>query len=306
MESPVKSLVVWRFRDGKAGHDNQSQGLIDALAALRPVDCAALSPLSWPMVFDAGLRRRWPGGGALPAPDLLVGAGHRTHWSLLAARRARGGRIVVLMRPSLPLGLFDLCLIPEHDAPPSHPNVLATRGALNRIQPSQTLDPSQGLILIGGPSTHFGWDAAALYRQIATIVAADPPVSWTLTTSRRTPGEFLDGLRSMVEERLRMIPVAETGPDWLPAQLARAGQVWVTADSVSMVYEALTAGAAVGVMETPRQRPSRISRGLERLATEGWVTPFADWRPGRTLHRPPGIFNEAERCARWIVERWFA
>jgi uncharacterized protein len=103
-----------------------------------------------------------------------------------------------------------------------------------------------------------------------------------------------------------VVPVAETGPDWLPAQLARAGQVWVTADSVSMVYEALTAGAAVGVLETPRQRPSRVSRGLERLAVESWVTPFADWRPGRTLHRPPGIFNEAERCARWIVERWLA
>lgn len=297
---------VWRFRDGKAGHDNQSQGLIDALTALRPVDCATLAPLPWPVAFAAGLRRRWPDASGLPAPDLLIGAGHRTHCSLLAARRACGGRIVVLMRPSLPLTLFDLCLIPEHDMPPLRSNVLATRGALNRIQPAQTLDSSQGLFLIGGPSAHFGWDSAALYRQIAAIAAADSPVSWTLTTSRRTPAEFLENLRPLVDKRLQVVPVAETGPDWLPAQLARAGQVWVTADSVSMVYEALTAGAAVGILETPRQRPSRIGRGLERLTAEGWVTPFAEWRPGRTLHRPPGLFNEAERCARWIVERWFA
>jgi len=303
-ESPVKPLVVWRFCDGKAGHDNQSQGLLDALMALRPVESVARSPLPWPMAFYTGLWRRWT--DASPVPDLLIGAGHRTHGSLLAARRACGGRIIVLMRPSLPLGLFDLCLIPEHDTPPNRSNVLATRGALNRIQPSQTLDPGLGLLLIGGPSAHFGWDAAALLRQIAAIVATDPPLSWTLTTSRRTPAEFLEGLRPLADGRLQVVPVAETGPDWLPAQLARAGQVWVTADSVSMIYEALTAGAAVGVLETPRQRPSRISRGLERLTAEGWVTPFADWRPGRMLHRPPGIFNEAARCARWIVERWFA
>ena len=79
----------------------------------------------------------------------------------------------------------------------------------------------------------------------------------------------------------------------------------MTADSVSMVYEALTAGAAVGVLDVPQKRSSRIGRGLDRLAAEGWVTLFADWRPGLRLHRPPGVFNEAERCARWIVERWF-
>ena len=67
-----------------------------------------------------------------------------------------------------------------------------------------------------------------------------------------------------------------------------------------------TAGAAVGVLEMPRKRSSRISRGLEQLAADGWVTPFADWRRNPRLHRPPGLFNEAERCARWIVERWYA
>ena len=103
-----------------------------------------------------------------------------------------------------------------------------------------------------------------------------------------------------------MVPVAATGPDWLPAQLARAGQVWVSADSVSMVYEALTAGAAVGVLDVPRKRSSRISRGLDKLAGEGWITPFADWQRHSRLNRPTHTFNEAERCARWIAARWFA
>ncbi|MBK8183155.1 MAG: hypothetical protein IPK63_09780 [Candidatus Competibacteraceae bacterium] len=36
------------------------------------------------------------------------GAGHQNPFSLLAACRRRDGK-VVLMRPSLPLGCFDLC-----------------------------------------------------------------------------------------------------------------------------------------------------------------------------------------------------
>jgi mitochondrial fission protein ELM1 len=298
-------LVVWRCSDGKAGHDNQTRGLAEALARLRPVETHTLDPLPPATALRDWLLGRLSAWRDPPVPDLVLGAGHRTHLSLLAARRSRGGKVVVLMRPSLPLGLFDLCLIPEHDAPPTRPNVLATRGALNRIQPSATLDPRQGLLLIGGPSAHFGWDEAALRQRIAAIVAADPTIRWTLTTSRRTPPGFLEGGASLADARLTVVPVMATGPDWLPAQLARAGQAWVTADSVSMVYEALTAGAAVGVLDVPRKRASRISRGLDRLVADGWVTSFADWQQRPPLHRPPGVFNEAERCARWIVEQWF-
>ena len=305
----MRPLVVWRFSDGKAGHDNQSGGLTEALARLRPVEIVTpqrLSPIAALLALAGGRLTAWLD---LPAPDLLVGAGHGTHLSLLAARRRRRrrARAVVLMRPSLPLALFDLCLIPEHDTPPVRANVLATRGALNRIQPSSNLESRQGLLLIGGPSTHFGWDDAGLRAQIAAVLAADPTMRWTLTTSRRTPTSFLAAAGyDPADTRLTVVPVAATGPDWLPAQLARAGQVWVSADSVSMVYEALTAGAAVGVLEVPRKRSSRISRGLDKLAGAGWVTPFADWQRQPCLKRPSQTFNEAERCARWIVERWFA
>ena len=299
-------LVVWRLSDGKAGHDSQSRGLAEALARLQPVEMVTLSPLPPLTALNSLLCGYQPAWSQQPAPDLLLGAGHHTHLSLLAARRARGGKAVVLMRPSLPLRLFDLCLIPEHDAPPTCPNVLATRGALNRILPSATLESDRGLLLIGGPSAHFAWNDAKVCQQIAAITAADPAIHWTLTTSRRTPSSFLKALLGVSGAELTVVPVAQTSKDWLPTQLARAGQVWVTADSVSMVYEALTSGAAVGVLEVPQQRANRISRGLERLTEEGWVTLFTDWRRDRQLHLLTQPFNEAERCARWIVERWFA
>lgn len=302
----MKPLILWRFNDGKAGHDNQSRGLAEALGRLRPVEVVTLNPFPMVTALTGLVSGYLPDLNQQPAPDVLLGAGHRTHLSLLAARRARGGKAVVLMCPSLPLRLFDLCLIPEHDAPPPRSNVLATRGALNRILPSMTLESDRGLLLIGGPSAHFSWNDAAICQQIAVIRAADPVVNWTLTTSRRTPPSFLETLSSHSCPGLTIVPVAQTGPEWLPAQLARAGQIWVTADSVSMIYEALTAGAKVGVLTVPQLRPSRISRGLDRLISQGWLTAFADWQYRRQLQRPTGIFNEAERCAQWICERWFA
>jgi mitochondrial fission protein ELM1 len=302
----MKPLIIWRFSDGKAGHDNQSRGLAEALARLRPVEVVTLNPFPMVTALAGFVSGYLPFMNQQPAPDVLLGAGHRTHLSMLAARRARGGKAVVLMRPSLPLRLFDLCLIPEHDAPPLRPNVLVARGALNRILPSTTLEIDRGLLLIGGPSAHFSWNNAAVCQQIAAIIAADAAIAWTLTTSRRTPPSFLEALTGISSSGLTIVPVAQTGPEWLPAQLARAGQVWVTADSVSMIYEALTAGAQVGVLAVPQLRPSRISRGLDRLIQAGWLTAFADWRQCSSLQRPPGTFNEADRCAHWIIERWFA
>jgi mitochondrial fission protein ELM1 len=103
-------LVVWRLSDGKAGHDSQSWGLAEALSRLRPVETVTLYPLSASGALAVLLLGQPPvAWQSLPPPDLLVGAGHCTHLSLLAARRVQGGKAVVLMRPSLPLGLFDLC-----------------------------------------------------------------------------------------------------------------------------------------------------------------------------------------------------
>lgn len=278
---------------------------MEALERIVPLECHTLPPLSTPRALICLLTGRFPEADDRPSPDLIVGAGHRTHLSLLAARRSRRGKIVVLMKPSLPLTWFDLCLIPEHDDPPVRAYVMTTRGALNRIRPSLDHDPGRGLFLIGGPSAHFGWDDHALVRQIATIVKAQIHISWTLTTSRRTPVSFLEALSGLSVNNLTVVPFAETGPAWLPAQLSRAAQVWVTADSVSMVYEALTAGAGVGILEVPKRMDSRVMRGLHTLIRDGLITPFSCWQEGGRLQAPSPPLNEAARCAEEIRQRWF-
>lgn len=296
-----RSRVIWRFVDAKPGHEGQSEGLANALAERFAVQVHTLA--SPPALRAAGywFGRRFPPASAYPDPDLLVGAGHATHLPMLAARRARGGRIVVLMRPSLPCSWFDLCLIPEHDRPDPAANVLSTRGALNRITETGPKEPGLGLILIGGPSAHYGWDEGRLAEQVRAVAAGDAR-HWRLTTSRRTPGSTVQRLRNLGLSNLEVVPAEQTGPNWLPRQLARVPVAWVTVDSVSMVYEALTAGAACGLLQVPARRASRVAHGVHRLVADGWVTPFEAWHPGGALQPPPPGFNEARRCARWIHE----
>ncbi|NIO88165.1 MAG: nucleoside-diphosphate sugar epimerase, partial [Candidatus Aminicenantes bacterium] len=79
----------------------------------------------------------------------IIGAGHGTHFPMLCAQRARGGKTIVIMKPGLPYSWFDYCLIPEHDKPPRKKNIITTRGAINTITPTNNHSIDQGMIMIG-------------------------------------------------------------------------------------------------------------------------------------------------------------
>lgn len=295
--------TIWQVHDHKPGHMNQMRGLAAALSERVATEVHEIpAPSRWAS-WRALATRTFPPGRRLPPPDLILGAGHATHAATLAARRAYGGRAVVMMKPTLPVGLFDLCLVPEHDRVVDAPNVVRTCGVLNPIRPGESHDSKQGLLLIGGPSGSYGWNDAELNSQIQSIAAASPRVAWQLTTSRRTPPSFLAELSRHELSNLAIVPHSQSPPGWVADQLAKAGQTWVTADSVSMVYEALTSGSAVGVLAVPCLRPGRVATGLAALVDRGWATRYSDWLQVRRLTAPPVQLCEAERCARIVAER---
>ena len=303
--------VVWRFSDAKAGHDSQSLGLLDALKRRLPIDSYEL-----PVPSGAGLdwfRGRFPAASLLPDPWLLIGAGHSTHLPLLAARSARGGRAVVMMTPDLPKRWFDLCVVPDHDRPGPAPNVLVTRGSLNRMQATvNTTDTGcsrRGLLLVGGPSRHYHWDHRHVIEQIACVIRYSTVRHWVLTTSRRTPPGFAECVRKMFFNsnlKLSIHSWRNTPGQWLALQLESACCTWVTEDSISMMYEALTAGTPVGLLSVPPRRQGRIVRGVQALVSSGNVMRFSHWTRGNPLVRPAEVFDEANRVAEHICRNWEA
>ncbi len=304
IEPAADALVVWRLTDGKPGHESQSLGLVEALADRVETETRTLSAPGMMASLGCLCTARLPLAASYPDPDLIIGAGHDTHLGLLAARRARGGRAIVLMTPTLPRRCFDLCIIPEHDQPPASDDIIVTRGALNRIRPRRRAQQGPGLILVGGPSRHFAWRDDDVIRQIAQLLQSEAATPWTLTTSRRTPPALAERLLEMQDRRFGVVLFEDTSPDWIAMQLGRAGCVWVSEDSASMVYEALTSGAPVGLLTLQRSHPSRLSQGLDNLVRSGWLGRFDDWQKGRPLTPPPAPLNEAARCADAILSRW--
>ncbi|ROH85479.1 nucleoside-diphosphate sugar epimerase [Pseudomethylobacillus aquaticus] len=304
--SNTNSMIVWRLLDGKPGHENQSLGLVKALKRKQhciAIDIAICGGVE-PMLSLA--TSTWSPGTGHPAPDLIVGAGHGTHWHLLAARRAYGGRAVVLMQPSLPVAWFDLCLIPQHDQYRGHGDFIETRGVLNPLQADGIHQQDRALIMLGGPSRHCDWDTPGMLMQITQLLAHNPDIHYTLTTSRRTPDHMLVALNGLVMPNLSVVPFHQTAPGWVAEQLALASTAWVSEDSVSMVYEALTARVSVGLLNLPLKQESRVSRGVAGLIRHGQVTRFdVHQQYKRVLHPVPG-FIEADRCASHILHHWMA
>ncbi len=84
-----------------------------------------------------------------------------------------------------------------------------------------------------------------------------------------------------------------------------ASQIWVTEESISMIYESLTSGAGVGLLNLPPkpvQDKSAALKGIIQLARNKEVIYFNDWKnnPG-PLPLPQTPFHEAERCARILL-----
>jgi mitochondrial fission protein ELM1 len=243
----------------------------------------------------------------LPNPALLIGTGSATHLAMLVARRQRGGRALALMKPSLPMAWFDLVIAPAHDRLAPRENLLVTRGALNRMRPAEEKNPGEGLILIGGPDLEHPWGPDMLKAQITAIADRHRDIRWCAASSRRTPADFLAQLRNLKRANLDTVAVEDVDADWLPQRLATTATVWITEDSVSMLYEALTAGAATGLLSMPRRNDREFKRDLGGgLLAEGLVTSFDDWQKGRHLERPPEPLDEAGRCADWVLHEWQA
>ena len=295
-------LVIWRLHDGKPGHDRQSQGLLKALAAITPVESFTFNVRDQRASIRQFLTRQLDFAEGAPAPDLIIGAGRRCQWPMLNVKRARGGNTIYLMKPQLPTRCFDLCLIPRHDQARTTPRALVTDGVLNDIEPSRA-HGDEGLVLIGGPSEHYAWDQDRLMQQIRAVLGAEVTKKWVIADSRRTPPATSAALQTLAGDSIVVIGHHESTPNMVAEQLARTDVVWVSSDSVSMNFEAITSGAAVGVIDVPAKRTDRITTIVADLSARKLITTYTDWSRGRKLQAAAPL-AEAARCAEIILARW--
>jgi len=315
----LKPLQVVSFWDGRLGHEKQTRGVLAALAKLTAIEEVprTVHPLSrterirsWLSFLAARIRLVGPGPGGDFA-DLIIGTGSATHIPmLLFKKKCTRARVVTCMTPDFSFrGRMDLCFVPRHDRQKRRDNIFETIGPPNNVVYTDTHDRRRGLILVGGldPKSH-RWDSGTVMNQVQALVAREPDCRWTISSSPRTPPETLCKLEDLAARisGVEFYSSLNTPAGWIEQQYLQNFTVWVTADSVSMVYEALTAGCRVGILPVHwRRKDNKFQQSLDFLAMNNYVTPYDTWLTAGHFTATGVCLNEASRCAQELLRRWW-
>ncbi len=277
--------LVWLLVGPKAGDNAQLRTLGDALAQRRP----GLRIHEIPLAFRghelllhlrgrptlAGLRPASREAIHAPWPDLILTAGRRNELVALWIRARSGGhcRVVHLGRPWSSPQRFDLVISTPQYALPAGDRLLVVALPLHRLDPAALakaaavwrdrlapLPRPWTALLLGGDSGEVVFTPALADRLAREIDACVDATGGTLllTTSPRTPAAFLRRLREAIEVPCYARPwSAEPGENPYLAFLALADRLVVTAESVSMITEALASGKPVLLADvaSPGSRP---------------------------------------------------
>lgn len=317
-------LSVIAFCDGRPGHDKQTRGVVQALASLTELEAEYIKIPRPGIRQDIGDWSRYlrsllfprTAGKAKPATAVIIGTGAHTHLPMLLYRRSSliddpgSTRVVTCMSPNpLLVDNFDLCFVPRHDSTKENSNIFITNGPPCAVVPGNRHDNGRGLILVGGldrKSHH--WQTDRVTADISTIIKRERSRQWTVSSSPRTPADTVSRLRELAQSNgnFSFFAAADTPAGWIEEQYARHRYVWVTGDSISMIYEALTAGCAVGILPVEwRKKDNKFQRSIDLLLRDRQINSFDNWLAGQESAAPQTVFNEAARCAVEILRRWW-
>jgi len=287
--------------DGKAGHRSQALGLFQAMqrqqanATFEEILISDLPIISLIKALFSSKNTLFE-----QAPNFIFGVGSHTHFRVwLLGKIFKKAKTVILMKPNLPIAWFDYAVIPEHDGIPANSRVIVTRGALNPIRNENHHQANRILIALGGSSKRHQWNQEKVLLSVQQIVEHNPSSEIILTTSRRTPAGFIDILKQQSSaKKLQICPVEQTPQGWIFEEMQKAEAVWVTEDSVSMIYEALTAGCRVGVIAMDRLKQDRITNSVDRLLEEKLIANVFDIN----LLPEGQVLQEADRVVHQITK----
>lgn len=293
----MKTAIL--LTDGKAGHENQSRAFVRALGC-EPVvvrtefRSRAFKALSY-LLDRLGIRTRAlfrTDPPSIPSgASAVVGTGSGTFYAAKAIAADLGVKCGVVLYPrGYALSGFDCILAPSFDRPPAAPNVVEVPANLVAADAEfyakgvesfaahyertcgRRLDRSADAVavIVGGPNKCSTMTPEWMKARLDEIFAGRRGAEMWVTTSRRTPADVEAVVDSypwnyrLVFSRDRFNPI--------PAFVALAGRLYVTAESTGMLSEACTFGSAE-VLALDNLNPGRhkFRRFLEGLEAAGYA-----------------------------------
>ncbi len=310
-----KKFKIAVFLDGRPGHEKQTLGIVEQLQKQVEVElrsCSVEKPspvsqLSTLLVYICGGRREID--CQVADVNLAIGTGTHTHLPMLFAKKRYNFPVITCMTPaSYLLGEFDLIFSPHHDNVGEGANVVKTVGPPNTSINKERHENNVVLILIGGsdPKSH-RWESSKIIQAVEALISYDKEKSFVISSSPRTPEETEQSFLqlSQLHKNVSFNRFKDTPKGWVEREYARCKYVWVTGDSISMVYEALSSGCRVGIIPVAwKSKNSKFQRSERYLhenkltvELDSYLNGYAYWDTSKSL-------NEAKRCADEILRRW--
>jgi len=285
-------IRVWALLGPHRGDNNQVLALAEALGLpfeekwlrynqLRRLQPALLGATLKSVAADA--RAQLEG----QPPDLTISTGHRSVAVVRALRKRSGGkmRAVHLGYPRISPKHFDL-VVPTPEYPIGEaPNVVRIPFALSPHAAREVEEADRDLLapyarprrllLIGGPTLYWQVPERRVIRAVRRLLMA---AAWAggsviVVGSPRTPAELLAAVASTLEDSsMPSLMAPAQGPPSYAALIEAADEIYVTADSVAMVADAVMTGKPVGIIAISKSRLGK------------WVMAITDRvRPGKRL-----------------------
>lgn len=292
-----QTLNILLLSDSLPGHVNQSRGLINWLSRryscivseldislrLRPLARIMLPHLLHESRFGAAITPYfYRKGSPLPqAPDLIVSAGGNTsflnvalacHWQvpnvfLGSKRRLRSDDFAahLTLEPTGEPHNIVMMLAPTL----IDPQQLESKGDEFRLSLGLAADEKLNMLAIGGDGAGYHYDDKSV-QDLAQMMAREHQRSgrrWLLTTSRRTGKALEQQLKQTVPSGLLADSVwwSEEPRKVMAAYMGAAEQLFITADSMSMIAEAIASTRPTVILQPEGARPeARYQDALQR------------------------------------------
>lgn len=242
-----------------------------------------------------------------PWPDLVIAIGRRSVAVARYIRKQSGGRtkLVLIGHPRVDPRDFDLVITTPQYPVPRHPNVMLLTLTMARQRTAliptardtewlATLPRPHLLFAIGGPTKYYDLPPAKMLDAAVRLSARAEAQGGSLIVvgSPRTDRQTLDRIAAKLG-RTRHRLVTGRQPRFA-ILLEDADEIFVTADSMSMLSEAILTGAPVGMVpvtltETGRKwlgdgnnagKRRDLSKVWRRLEEEGLIGTISDPRSG--------------------------
>jgi mitochondrial fission protein ELM1 len=259
--------ITWILTDGKKGTENQCIGLA-SLLGLNPIIKKITPKFPWsilpahlwfsPLKGVTGLEgeEKWP--------DILIAASRSAAPVAKEIRRQSNGRTftIFLQNPYISPKNFDVVIAPQHDQL-NHPNVISTLCPFHCVTPQAlttayahyngllgNLSSKKIAVLLGGKTRHYQMTPAIMemYGIQLRNIAKRQPMGYMVTASRRTDEKCFEAFKQGLGSAPRFIWDG-MGDNPYMGFLAHADIIIVTADSVSMISEAVSTGKPVYLLK---------------------------------------------------------